>query len=85
MDYSASVMARAVEDADAPLLNLNVTGIDAGENRLAVALRIGHRSPLAAIRSLERYGFEVLDYDAPQADDDMLRSRYDELMHILSI
>lgn len=85
MDYSASVMARAVEDADAPLLNLNVTGIDAGENRLTVALRIGHRSPLAAIRSLERYGFEVLDYDAPQADDDMLRSRYDELMHILSI
>ena len=70
-DYSASALARAVEDADA--------------NRLAVALRIGHRSPLAAIRSLERYGFEVIDYDGPQADDDVLRSRYDELMHILSI
>ena len=74
-----------MEDANAQLLNLNVTAIDAGDNRLAVALRIGHRSPLAAIRSLERYGFEILDYDAPQADDEVLRSRYDELMHILSI
>lgn len=84
-DYSASALARAVEDANAQLLNLNVTSINAGDNRLAVALRIGHRSPLAAIRSLERYGFEILDYDAPQADDEVLRSRYDELMHILSI
>lgn len=40
---------------------------------------------MAAIRSLERYGFEILDYDSPSADDDTMRSRYDELMHILSI
>lgn len=84
-DYSASALARAVEDADAQLLNLNVTSLSPGENRLAVALRVSHRSPMAAIRSLERYGFEILDYDSPSADDDTMRSRYDELMHILSI
>ena len=43
-DYSASRIARAVEDCDAHLLNLNVTAdTDSFDNRIVAELRVGHR------------------------------------------
>lgn len=61
-DYSASVLARAVEDCDAHLLNLNLTGDKApdGSDDLLVELRVGLRNAMGVARSLERYGFRVL-------------------------
>ncbi|MDE7411234.1 MAG: hypothetical protein K2M94_04260 [Paramuribaculum sp.] len=58
-DFSASLIARAVEDADAHLLNMNVTSAEVGLYRMAVDLRINHRDAGAVIRSLERYGLHV--------------------------
>ena len=50
-DYSASRIARAVEDADAHLLNLNVTSdSERSDNRITAELRISHRDPEAAAR-----------------------------------
>ncbi len=64
-DYSASRIARAVEDADAQLLNLNVTSDTLNlDNRVVFELRVNHRSPDAVARSLERYGYEVADLRA---------------------
>ena len=89
-DYTASRIAHAVEDADAQLLNLNVTtdGVRL-DNRVVFELRVNHRSPLSVSRSLERYGFEVLDVDAPKpaedGGDDMMNSRLAELIHYLHI
>lgn len=62
LDYSASALARAVEDCDAHLLNLNLTGDTApdGSDDLIVELRVGHRNAMGVARSLERYGFRVL-------------------------
>ncbi|MDE5662273.1 MAG: hypothetical protein K2F91_03035 [Muribaculaceae bacterium] len=75
-DYSASRIARAVEDCDAHLLNLNVTsmGDDNGKNTdptdidesvygefpVVFDLRVSHRNPAGISRSLERYGYTVL-------------------------
>lgn len=84
-DYQASRIAHAVEDADASLLNLNITSMDRGYGRVVVALRVGHRNPEAVARSLERYGYEVLQTESPLSADDTLRRRYDELMHYLSM
>lgn len=87
-DYSASRIARAVEDADAHLLNLNVTAdSERSDSRIVAELRISHRDPEAAARSLERYGFEIIDLEgSAYADDDsLMRSRYDELMRYLQI
>ncbi len=56
-DYSASVLARAVEDVDAHLLELT-TEFDS-EERLVVDLRVSHSDPSSVVRSLERYGYEV--------------------------
>ncbi len=86
-DYSASRIARAVEDCDAHLLNLNVTAdSDVLDSQIVAELRVSHRNPESVCRSLERYGYEVIDTDSPLTDDEsLLRSRYDELMHYLGV
>jgi len=84
-DYSASLIARAVEDADASLLNLNVTSYGAGTPEVVVALRVGHLNPERVARSLERYGYDILNIEADGATDDTLHRRYEELMRILNV
>lgn len=80
-DYSASAIARAVEDADAHLLNLNVTSADAGPDEVSVELRVSHRNTGGVARSLERYGFRVTDVREGYDDDfEKMRHRIDELM-----
>ena len=86
-DFMASHIARAVEDADARLLNMNVTSLlHDNPSSIVVDLRVSHRNPERVVRSLERHGYNVLHTEAAeQPEDDTLRRRYDELMHILSI
>ena len=59
VDYSASLLAHAVEDSDAHLVDL--FSIPAQEGRVRVTLRVRHSDPTAAIRSLERYDFQVVE------------------------
>lgn len=59
-DFSASRISHAVEDADAHLLNLNVTSETLPSGQIVVDLRISHRDAGAVSRSLERYGFSTV-------------------------
>lgn len=66
-DYSASILAHAIEDTDAHLVDLFSVP---GENgQIKVTLRVRHSDPTAAIRSLERYDFHVVE--AHSAGDSM--------------
>ncbi len=89
-DFSASALARAVEDSDAHLINLNVTDCRLDDGRITIELRTNHRNGDSTARSLERYGFEVLYMDAsansnPADSDSTLRARAAELLHIINI
>ena len=84
-EFVASRIARAVEDADARLLNMNVTSIDDRVNSAVVSLRVDHRNPERVARSLERYGYNILKIELNDGVDDTMRRRYDELMHYLSV
>ena len=85
-DYSASAIARAVEDADAHLLSLNVEHQLDSDGMLRVDLRINHQHSRAVARSLERYGFNVVvTSDGDDADTALLRRRAAELLHILEL
>lgn len=94
-DYSASRVARAVEDCDAHLLNLNVLSFgesyradDDGDDDWDVVfeLRANLRNAPGIARSLERYGFTVLS--AGSSDDssagDTDRERLEALMRYLN-
>lgn len=59
-DFSASRISRAVEDADAHVLNLNVTSQELSGGHIVIDLRVSHRDASAVIRSLERYGYTTI-------------------------
>lgn len=89
-DFSASALARAVEDSDAHLINLNVTDCRLDDGRITIELRTNHRNGDSTARSLERYGFEVLDVDIANGSDisdadSTLRARAAELLHIINL
>ncbi|MDE7402795.1 MAG: hypothetical protein K2M87_05225 [Muribaculaceae bacterium] len=58
-DYSASHLARAVEDADVHLVDMFTTPIEHG--LLRVTLRVRCEDPEAVVHHLERYGYTVSD------------------------
>lgn len=102
-DYSASRIAHAVEDCDAHLLNLNIISMgqtdytdfsdadsETAPSQVISDLRVSHRSPASVARSLERYGYTVLDMmsgdgDTDDTGDDVTRQRIDQLIRFLEI
>ena len=51
-----------------------------------VDIRVSHRNSDSISRSLERYGFTVLEVDNPDtSDNDILRRRIDEFFRYLEI
>lgn len=79
-DYSASLLAHAVEDVDAHLTDLLTTTTPEGMVR--VTLRVRHRDPSAAVHSLERYGFRVID---ASGDDNIDLTALDERLAALNV
>lgn len=83
-DYSASMIANAVEDADAHLVDLISTPMP--EGMLRVTLRIRHSDPSATVRSLERYGFNVTGaHGASYADARIADERIAALQTYLNV
>lgn len=87
LDYSASMMSRAIEDCGAQVMNLNVTGLDSGaEGEMIVAARVNLIGTDSITRSLQRYGYEVVDAKHPANEDtERLRMRAAEILRILEM
>jgi len=85
-NYSAERIARAVEDCNAHVINLNVTGGRTESGNLIIDLRVSCRNGNAVARSLSRYGYDVTGIISPDSkDDEAARLRAMELLHILEI
>ncbi|MDE6783527.1 MAG: hypothetical protein K2J17_07385 [Paramuribaculum sp.] len=84
-DYSASRLSHAVEDADAHILNLNITDEVPFEGGITVELRISHRHGSAVARSVERYGYTVTRISGHDEMMQLTRERLDELMAHLNV
>lgn len=90
-DYAASRMARAVEDCDAHLLNLNILppsacdAAGADDYPMHVELCINHRNPEPVMRSLERYGFAVLSSRSSADSPTRTERNYLNLMRYLEV
>ncbi len=66
-EYSASSLARAVEDADAHLLDLYT--LPAPHGNIQVVLRTSRRDPSPVAHSLRRYGFSVSETEGIEDTD----------------
>ncbi len=86
-NYSAAVIARAVEDCDAHLLNLNVTADRTPDGDLVIDLRVDRVNPDVIARSLARYGYDSSDYASPLSPDmeAEARQRIEELIRYLEL
>ncbi len=86
-DFSASVLARAIEDSDAHLINLNVTDRRLDDGRITVDLRTNRRNVHSAVRSLLRLCYEVFSTEGEEETlaPEVVRSRAAELLHIINI
>lgn len=88
-NYSASMLARAIEDCDAHVVNLNVTSENVGENNdPVIEVRLTRVALTSVERSLARYGYEVLESQSSRdndADDDTIIDRFNHLMRYLEV
>ncbi len=85
-DYSASVLAHAVEDSDAHLVDLFSTPADGG--KLKVTLRVRSYDPTATVHSLERYDFNVVEAHgagSSMCDMDVATERLLSLQALLNV
>jgi hypothetical protein len=84
--YSASEIARAVEDADAHLLNLNVMAGTEPDSPTTVMLRVNHSRGESVAHSLARYGYDTVEIagDPGLLNTDMM-DRINELLHYLQV
>ena len=83
-DYSASRIARAVEDTDAHLVDLCSAPADGG--KLLVLIRVRRSDPSPAVHSLERYGYDVIwSYGSESVDNDVAAWRLLELKTLLEV
>lgn len=86
--FSASELARAVEDCDAHLLNMNVTSRRTPQGHFVLHIRVDRRNPAHVVRSVERFGYNVIEVDAPDEGseaDNTARDRVKQLLRILEI
>ena len=86
-DYSASALAKAVEDCDAQLLALSVTGMRHPDGNPVVMLRANTRNADGIARSLARYGYEAIHVSGAvdtEAKEEAM-ARVNELLHYLEI
>lgn len=85
--YSASAIAHAVEDADAHLLNLNVTQGTQPNSETTVEIRVNHSRGAMVARSLMRYGYETVAVRSVSTDpfDETTVQRANALLHLLDV
>ena len=82
--YSASALARAVEDTEASLISM--LAYPAGDGDINVYLRINRADPSHAVRSLERYGYFVAyAHGAENSQAELTADGILELQHYLNI
>lgn len=83
-EYSASALSRAVEDAEANLVDLWTRPGEEGD--IIVTLRVRHLDPSACVHHLGRHGFEVIEATgSTYADAEIALERLQELQALLSV
>lgn len=82
--YSASMLAHAVEDSNAHLVDLIS---HPGENgKLNVTLRVRSEDPTEAMRNLERYGYSVVEHsNGSDAATSILAERIAALQALINV
>lgn len=83
-DYSLSTIARIIEEENVKILSAFVSSTVDPEN-VELTLKLNRTDLSRAIASLERHEYEVTETFGELERNDLIRERYDALMHYLNL
>lgn len=83
-DYALSTIARIFEEEKVNILSAFVTSVS-NEEQIELTLKLDRLDLSRAIASLERHEFEVKESFGETDRSELLRERYDALMHYLNV
>lgn len=83
-DYSLSTIARIIEEEKVHILSAFVTSMPDPE-QVELTLKLDRHDLSRAIASLERHEFQVKESFGETDRSELLRDRYDALMHYLNV
>ena len=83
-DYSLATIARIIEEENVRILSAFVTNASDPEN-VELTLKLDRNDLSRAIASLERHDYEVKETFGEVERNDLIRERYDALMHYLNL
>jgi acetoin utilization protein AcuB len=83
-DYALSTIARIFEEEHVRILSAFVTSVPNVE-KVELTLKLDRHDLARAIASLERHEFEIKESFGETDRSELLRDRYDALMHYLNV
>ena len=85
-DYSAGSIARAIEDCNTHVLNLNLTADVLKDDMVSVDVRVDRKNIASIARSLARFGYVVSGHEETEDIwDETDRKRVAELLRYLEV
>lgn len=85
-DYSLSEISRLVESEKASIIGLMVNENSSDINKMDVIIKLNRKNISRIIASLERFGYEIKStYSSENFSEEVLKERYDALMHYLNV
>lgn len=85
-DYSLTEISRIVESEKASIIGLMVNENNTDIHKMDVIIKLNRKNISRIIASLERYGYEIKStYSSENFSEDVLKERYDALMHYLNV
>ncbi len=84
-DYSFSEISRLVESNEIKILSAGISAL-AGSNMLKITLKLNKINIEPVIQTFNRFGYEINAYFGEnEKNEELLRDRYDSLMHYLNL
>jgi len=85
-DYSLSKISQIVESESASIIGLLINDSDVNDSKMDVIIKLNKQNISSIIATFQRYGYIIkTSYSTDNYSEDILKERYDALMHYLNV
>ena len=85
-DYSLSKISQIIESENASIIGLMINVKNPSDNVMEIIIKLDKKNISRIIASFERFGYNITaSYSSENYSSDMLKERYDALMHYLNV
>jgi len=85
-DYSLTKISQLVESEESSIIGLLINDTNLTDNMMDVIIKLNKKNISRVIASFERHGYKIkTSYSSENFSVDLLKERYDALMHYLNV